>query len=230
MNYSVFFVRVKNRYVETQNAKWVICIKDEKKWNSIENEPERRAQIKLIFSKRPRQYRNIATEVETPIIAEGLRSAYETALDLRDKHRREGRLVKIHATEKISSCRVYLFRLNQTVWKDKSYIKFNSHVNLDNPPEAFYVGMTSLSIEERYGRHQATPVDQKDITTKWGKTYFLQSFVKSFDEAAQKLRDEFSQTTATHRGVEDLNFWEAQINELEFAEWLRSQGYGAYAK
>ena len=230
MKYSVLFVRVKNRYVETQNAKCVICIKDEKKWNSIENEPERRAQIKLIFSKRPRQYRNIATEVETPIITAGLRLAYETALELRDKHRREGRLVKIHATEKISSCRVYLFRLNQTVWKDKSYIKFNSHVNLDNPPEAFYVGMTSLSIEERYCRHQATPVDQNDITTKCGKTYFLQSFVKSFDEAAQKLRDEFSQTTATHRGVEDLNFWEAQINELEFAEWLRAHGYGAYAK
>ena len=63
-----------------------------------------------------------------------------------------------------------------------------------------------------------------------GRTYFLEPFDAAYNDLAQSLRAEFARTQEAYRGVENLNYIEAKINELEFAEWLRSKGYGAYAK
>ena len=229
-NYVVFMVRIKDRFVEQKNAQWVVCIKPESAYDSIIQIEKRKEKMKALFKSKAKYFKNIADHLQDPLLTGGIREAYETALEMVEDHVAQGRQVRMHGMQSAGEKKVYLFQLVESVWGDSSYCKANPHVDLENPPTAWYVGETKLSVEERYRRHRGHDGEGRNISTKWGRTYFLEPFDAAYNELAQSLRSEFARTQEAHRGVENLNYIEAKINELEFAEWLRSKGYGAYAK
>lgn len=229
-NYVVFMVRVKDRYIERKDAQWVICMKPESTYDSIVQIERRREEMKALFGKKAKFFKNIAHHLQDPLLTDGIREAYETALEMVEDHVTQGRLVRIHGLQSVGKKRVYLFQLTDAVWGDSSYCDVNPNVDLENPPTAWYVGETRLPIQERYRRHRSYDGEGRNISTKWGRTYFLEPFDAAYNDLAQSLRAEFARTQVAYRGVENLNYIEAKINELEFAEWLRSKGYGAYAK
>lgn len=229
-NYVVFMVRVKDKYVERKSAQWVVCMKPESTYDSIIQIEKRKEKMKALFSNNAKYFNNIADHLQNPLLTDGIREAYETAIEMVEDHVARGRLVRIHGLQSAGEKRVYLFEMADAVWGDSSYCDVNPHVDLENPPTAWYVGETKLPIQERYRRHRSYDGEGRNISTKWGKTYFLEPFDSAYNDLAQSLRAEFARTQKAYRGVENLNYIEAKINELEFAEWLRSKGYGAYAK
>ena len=229
-NYVVFMVRVKDKYIERKSAQWVVCMQPESTYDSIIQIERRTEKMRALFGKKARYFKNIADHLQDALLTDGIRQAYETALEMVEDHVAEGRLVRIHGLQSAGEKRVYLFQLTDAVWGDSSYCDVNLNVDLENPPTAWYVGETGLPIQERYRRHRSYDGEGRNISTKWGKTYFLEPFDAAYNDSAQSLRAEFARTREAHRGVENLNYIEAKINELEFAEWLRSKGYGAYAK
>jgi len=228
--YVVFMVRVKDRFIERKDAQWVVCIKPELDYDAIIQNERRKEQMNTLFGKNAKHFKNIAFHLQDPLLTDGIREAYETALEMVEDHVAQGRLVRIHGLQSAGEKQIYLFQLDDAVWEDSSYCKLNPDVDQDNPPVAWYVGETSLSVEERYRRHRVYDGEGRNISTKWGRTYFLAPFDAAYNDLAQSLRSKFALTQEVHRGVERLNYIEAKINELEFAEWLRSKGYGAYAK
>ena len=230
MTYAVFLVRLKNRQVEKRGVKWVVCIKTKQEWDELKKMAVK-SQMRAIFNKKSRRYSKIVKEYrENPRIEKGLREAYEMALQLREEKKYQSGGIKIHGIGDEANHRVYLMRMDPLVWKNEVFRKANQQADLSNPPVAWYVGQTGLEIPDRYANHRSYSGSGKKSVTEWGKKYFLEPFDRAFDDLAQSLRAEFALTQEAHRGVENLNHIEAKINELEFAEWLRSKGYGAYAK
>ena len=229
-NYVVFMVRVKDKYVERKSAQWVVYMMPESAYDSIIQIEKRKEKMKALFSNKAKYYKNIADHLQDPLLTDGIREAYETALEMVEDHVDQGRLVRMHGLQSAGEKRVYLFKLDDAVWEDSSYCNANPNVDLEKPPTAWYVGETILPIHERYRRHRSYDGEGRNISTKWGRTYFLEPFDAAYNDLAQSLRAEFARTREAYRGVENLNYIEAKINELEFAEWLRSKGYGAYAK
>ena len=229
-NYVVFMVRVKDRFKEKKDAQWVVCIKPETDYDSIVQIKKRIEKMKALFGKKAKYFKNIADHLQVSLLTDGIREAYETALEMVESHVAQGRLVRMHGIQSAGEKRVYLFQLADAVWGDSRYGDANPSADLENPPTAWYVGETKLPVEERYRRHRGYDGEGRNISTKWGRTYFLEPFDAAYNDLAQSLRAEFARTQKAYRGVENLNYIEAKINELELAEWLRSKGYGAYAK
>ena len=221
-NYVVFMVRVKDKYVERKSAQWVVYMMPESAYDSIIQIEKRKEKMKALFSNKAKYYKNIADHLQDPLLTDGIREAYETALEMVEDHVDQGRLVRMHGLQSAGEKRVYLFKLDDAVWEDSSYCNANPNVDLEKPPTAWYVGETILPIHERYRRHRSYDGEGRNISTKWGRTISLSLSMQHTMTWHSRFEPNSLELEA-YRGVENLNYIEAKINELEFAEWLRSK-------
>ena len=231
MKYRVFLVRVKDNSINRVGAKWVVCILQNSTFTSISSLDRRQFRKTIFGQRRYKRFKGIASDLQKPVVVEGIKMAYATAMQFVEEHRKEGRSLLIHQSSARNRL-VYLFQLKPSVWENNRFLKSNTHIKSTDGCTAWYVGETSKTIPERYAAHRSRPETGKDSSTRWGMEFFESDFDAAYNDEARHLRDEFLNAAASDdaiRGVEGLNQWEAKINEAELAQWLRNQGNGAYS-
>lgn len=109
---------------------------------------------------------------------------------------------------------VYVFRLSDKACESNKLLKLNPPENRIN--KAFYVGQTSLSIEERFHVH----TDTKHEKHAKGSVIMKQfAFSKKFNEC--NATDEF--VRLSNIKVQNLSYYESLKNERDMAAFIRDR-------
>ena len=101
-------------------------------------------------------------------------------------------------------CVVYAIQLDPAVAEESAFLQKNPKWTPDKP--AFYIGMTSLTVEERFEQHQSGSKNSSRIAHKYGRALRM---------------DMVSDRRVVRRK------W-AMENENRLVRNLRAQGFGAW--
>ena len=126
------------------------------------------------------------------------------------------------------NCSVYCHPLIASARKDRDFKKHNLHLtSSNNTSHYFYVGQTSLTVEQRLENHM-NPQHKKK--TKWGQSFFVgRHYASAFEEGrvdGRALVRKFER--ATGLCTSGLVYSESMVLEALFARWIQSQGHHAY--
>jgi hypothetical protein len=126
------------------------------------------------------------------------------------------------------NCSVYCHPLIESVRKDRDFRKQNpQHMSLPNNTQAFYVGQTSLTVEQRLENHMNP---QHTSKTKWGLKYFVgRKDTLAFEAGraeGRALGRMFER--ATGLSTSNLVYSESMAVEAHFARWITDRGFNCY--
>lgn len=213
----------KKREEDPDYPRYVVMIRKNEQFQKAQNLPYY-LQAKELKLKRPRRYQWIYTKVD-PQFFDDLGEAYKAAYVKVNALGKKRKKAKVLGDSKNSDCSVYCIKLKSNVWGYNIFKKANKEISKRKKEQvtlidAYYVGQTSNTIEERYKEHRDPR--HKNSTT-WGKKYFLNPFEEAINfELLQKFEKE------TGLSATGLLHGKSVIIEHQFAKWAREKGLGAY--
>ena len=155
-----------------------------------------------------------------------IHEAYAYAMQLKDRLE-ASHTVHIYGDGK-RNCSVYCHPLIESARKDREFKKHNPRLTSSpNTSHDFYVGQTSLTVEQRLENHMNPQHKNK---TKWGQSFFVgrhqaSAFVEG-RAVGRALVRKFER--ATGLCASGLAYSESMVLEALFARWIQSQGHHAY--
>ncbi len=225
--YAVVVLTLKKRHVlrhrgkDSSYANLIIrVLKADALLTALECEAEA-DQIGALSLRGQKKYRGFLKEAGVECF-EAEHEAFRHAYALLAIYQSQNRKARI-AGETDSKHKIYCMRMNESVWENNGFRKFNAM--LDQPPlHCYYVGQTRNSVLKRLQEH-VDPNHQRN--TDWGVNFFPKTNLEEEWMSCRDVVDAFSAASA-ERPVRKLSRGQALIAEADFCRWLQAEGHAAY--